>query len=105
LIDVRGQIEAPDRTQPGLPIEPCEWATPDPPLYKRHGAPTLSAAFDVLDGMIFGRPMQQHRHQEFFRFLNATENEFLSGRLLSGIVETYGKHKHPNRQGRAPNSS
>src|SRR5947207_14027444 len=71
-VDEKSQIQALDRTQPGLPIKPgrCGTMTHD---YKRNGTTTLFAALDVLDGKVIGRCMQRHRHQEFIRFLNAIE--------------------------------
>ena len=71
-IDEKSQIQALDRTQPGLPIKPgrCGTMTHD---YKRHGTTTLFAALNVLDGTVIGRCMQRHRHEEFIRFLNAVE--------------------------------
>jgi transposase len=71
-IDEKSQIQALDRTQPGLPLKPgrCGTMTHD---YKRHGTTTLFAALNVLDGRIIGRCMQQHRHEEFIRFLNDIE--------------------------------
>jgi len=70
-IDEKSQIQALDRTQPGLPIKPgrCQTMTHD---YKRHGTTTLFAALSVLDGSVIGRCMQRHRHEEFIRFLNAS---------------------------------
>ena len=71
-IDEKSQIQALDRTQPGLPIKPgrCQTMTHD---YKRHGTTTLFAALSVLDGTVIGRCMPRHRHIEFIRFLNAVE--------------------------------
>jgi len=71
-IDEKSQIQALDRTQPGLPMKKgrCGTMTHD---YIRHGTTTLFAALNVLDGSVIGRCMQQHRHQEFIRFLNAIE--------------------------------
>ena len=71
-IDEKSQIQALDRTQPGLPMKPgkCGTMTHD---YKRHGTTTLFAALNVLDGTVLGRCMHKHRHQEFIRFLNAIE--------------------------------
>ena len=65
-IDEKSQIQALDRTQPGLPLKPgrCGTMTHD---YKRHGTTTLFAALNVLDGRVIGRCMQQHRHEEFIR--------------------------------------
>ena len=71
-IDEKSQIQALDRTQPGLPMKPgkCGTMTHD---YKRNGTTTLFAAFNILDGVVLGRCMQRHTHQEFIRFLNAVE--------------------------------
>jgi hypothetical protein len=67
-VDEKSQIQALDRTQPGLPIKPgrCGTMTHD---YRRNGTTTLFAALNVLDGTVLGRCMQRHRHQEFLRFL------------------------------------
>ena len=73
-IDEKSQIQALDRTQPGLPTKPgkCGTMTHD---YKRHGTTTLFAALNVLDGEVIGRCMQEHTHQEFIRFLNAVDRQ------------------------------
>ncbi len=70
--DEKSQIQALDRTQPGLPLKKgrCGTMTHD---YKRHGTTTLFAALNVLDGSVIGQCMQRHRHQEFIRFLNQIE--------------------------------
>jgi len=88
------QIQALDRTQPGLPLKRgrCGTMTHD---YKRHGTTTLFAAFDVLEGSVIGRCMQRHRHQEFIRFLNAIEREVPAGKLIHVILDNYAAHKHP----------
>ena len=93
-IDEKSQIQALDRTQPGLPLKPgkCATMTHD---YKRHGTTTLFAALNVLDGVVLGRCMQQHRHQEFIRFLNAIENEVPASKVIHAILDNYGTHKHP----------
>src|SRR5467141_3923519 len=93
-IDEKSQIQALDRTQPGLPIKPgrCQTMTHD---YKRHGTTTLFAAFSVLDGTVIGRCMQRHRHLEFFRFLNAVELEFPAAKLTLVVLDNYATHKHP----------
>jgi transposase len=93
-IDEKSQIQALDRTQPGLPLKPgkCATMTHD---YKRHGTTTLFAALNVLDGAVVGRCMQQHRHQEFIRFLNAIEKEVPAGKIVHAILDNYGTHKHP----------
>ena len=71
-IDEKSQIQALDRTQPGLPMKKGRAGTMTHD-YKRHGTTTLFAALNVLDGTVIGRCMQRHRHQEFIRFLNAVE--------------------------------
>jgi len=93
-IDEKSQIQALDRTQPGLPLKPgrCGTMTHD---YKRYGTTTLFAALNVLDGKVIGRCMQQHRHQEFIRFLNEVERAVPAGKLVEAVVDNYATHKHP----------
>jgi len=93
-VDEKSQIQALDRTQPGLPLKPgrCGTMTHD---YKRNGTTTLFAALDLLEGKIIGRCMQRHRHQEFIRFLNAIEAETPVGKIIHVILDNYGSHKHP----------
>ena len=93
-LDEKSQIQALDRTQPGLPIKPgrCQTMTHD---YKRHGTTTLFAALSVLDGTVIGRCMQRHRHSEFIRFLNAVEREVPAGKLIHAVLDNYATHKHP----------
>ena len=92
--DEKSQIQALDRTQPGLPLKKgrCGTITHD---YKRNGTTTLFAALDVLEGKVIGRCMQRHRHQEFIRFLNAIEAEVPAGKIVHVILDNYGTHKHP----------
>jgi transposase len=93
-VDEKSQIQALDRTQPGLPLKPgrCGTMTHD---YKRNGTTTLFAALDVLEGRVIGRCMQRHRHQEFIRFLNTIEAEIPVGKIIHVILDNYGSHKHP----------
>jgi transposase len=93
-LDEKSQIQALDRTQPGLPIKPgrCQTMTHD---YKRHGTTTLFAALSVLDGRVIGRCMQRHRHSEFIRFLNAVERQVPAGKLIHAVLDNYATHKHP----------
>ncbi len=93
-IDEKSQIQALDRTQPGLPLKPgkCGTMTHD---YKRHGTTTLFAALNVLDGTVLGRCMHKHRHQEFIRFLNAIERAVPAGKPIHAIADNYATHKHP----------
>jgi transposase len=85
-IDEKSQIQALDRTQPGLPMKKgrCGTMTHD---YIRNG--------NVLDGKVIGRCMQQHRHQEFIRFLNTVEAAVPAGNLVHAIADNYATHKHP----------
>ena len=94
-IDEKSQIQALDRTQPGLPIKPgrCQTLTHD---YKRHGTTTLFAALSVLDGTVIGRCMQRHRHVEFIRFLNTVEREVAVDKPIHVVLDNYATHKHPN---------
>jgi transposase len=96
-IDEQSQIQALDRTQPGLPMKKgrCGTMTHD---YKRHGTTTLLAALNVPDGSVIGRCMQQHRHQEFIRFLNTIETAVPAGKLIHANADDYGTHKHPKMQ-------
>ena len=93
-VDEKPQIQALDRTQPGLPVKKgrCATMTHD---YKRNGTTTLFAALNVLDGTVLGRCMQRHRHQEFLRFLNAVEAAVPAGKQVHAIMDNYGTHKHP----------
>src|SRR4051794_9071554 len=88
------QIQALDRTQPGLPLKKGRAGTMTHD-YKRHGTTTLFAALNVLDGTVLGRCMQRHRHQEFIRFLNALEVAVPAGKLVHVILDNYAAHKHP----------
>ena len=93
-IDEKSQIQALDRTQPGLPLKPgkCGTMTHD---YKRNGITTLFAALDVLNGAVLGRCMTQHRHREFIRFLNAVERAVPAGKIIHAVLDNYATHKHP----------
>jgi transposase len=93
-VDEKSQIQALDRTQPGLPIKPgrCGTTTHD---YKRHGTTTLFAALNLLDGKVIGDCMPRHRHQEFIRFLKRVDRETPAPLALHLIVDNYGTHKHP----------
>ena len=93
-IDEKSQIQALDRTQPGLPMKRGRLGTMTHD-YKRNGTTTLFAALNVLDGKVIGRNMQRHRHQEFIRFLNAVEREAPKGKAIHVILDNYAVHKHP----------
>ena len=93
-LDEKSQIQALDRTQPGLPMKKgrCGTMTHD---YKRHGTTTLFAALNILDGTVIGRNMQRHRHQEFIRFLNTIERAVTAGKVIHVVLDNYATHKHP----------
>ena len=93
-VDEKSQIQALDRTQPGLPMKRGRAGTMTHD-YKRHGTTTLFAAMNVLDGTVIGHNMQRHRHQEFIRFLNAVEREVPTGKTVHAILDNYAAHKHP----------
>jgi transposase len=93
-IDEKTQIQALDRTQPGLPLKrgKCATMTHD---YKRNGTTTLFAALNILDGTVIGRCMQTHTHKEFIKFLNAIERAVPAGKIIHAIADNYAAHKHP----------
>ena len=93
-VDEKSQIQALDRTQPGLPMKKGRAGTMTHD-YKRHGTTTLFAALDVLDGKVIHRCMQRHRHQEFIRFLNAIEVDVPVSKVVHVILDNYAAHKHP----------
>src|SRR4029434_7596484 len=93
-VDEKSQIQALDRTQPGLPIKKgrCGTMTHD---YKRNGTTPLVAALSMLDGNVIGDCMPHQRHQEFIRFLNKIDAETPSDLDRHLIVDNYATHKHP----------
>jgi hypothetical protein len=93
-VDEKSQIQALDRTQPGLPLKRGRGATMTHD-YKRNGTTTLFAALNILDGSVIGRNMQRHRHQEFIRFLNAIEAEMPADKAVHVILDNYATHKQP----------
>jgi transposase len=92
-MDEKSQIQALDRTQPGLPLKKGRGPTMTHD-YKRNGTTTLFAALNVLDGSVIGRNMQRHRHQEFIRFLNQIERDVPAGKVIHAILDNYCTHKH-----------
>jgi transposase len=96
-VDEKSQIQALDRTQPGLPLKKgrCGTMTHD---YKRHGTTTLFAALEVLEGRVVGQCFARHRNQEFLRFLRRLDQAFPGPVPLHLVMDNYGTHKHPNVQ-------
>ena len=92
--DEKSQIQALDRTQPGLPLKKgrCGTMTHD---YKRNGTTTLFAAIELLEGKVIGQCYQRHRHQEFLRFLRRLDQEFPANLGLHLVIDNYGTHRHP----------
>jgi transposase len=92
-VDEKSQIQALDRTQPGLPIKKgrCGTMTHD---YKRNGTTTLFAALDTLQGKVVGECHHRHRHQEFLKFLRRLDREFPGKVPLHLVMDNYGTHKH-----------
>ncbi len=92
-VDEKSQIQALDRTQPGLPIKPgrCGTMTRN---YKRNGTTALFAALETLQGKIIGECPERHRHQEFLKFLRRLDTEFPGDVLLHLIMDNYETHKH-----------
>ena len=96
-VDEKTQIQALDRTQPGLPMKKGRLGTMTHD-YKRNGTTCLFAALEVLQGKVVGQCFSRHRHQEFLRFLRRLDAEFPGEVALHLVMDNYGTHKHPNVQ-------
>lgn len=96
-VDEKSQIQALDRTQPGLPLKRgrCGTMTHD---YKRNGTTTLFAALEIAQGKVVGQCYTRHRHQEFLSFLKRLDAEFPGEVKLHVVMDNYGTHKHPRIQ-------
>jgi transposase len=92
-LDEKSQIQALERTQPGLPLRTgrCRTQTHD---YKRHGTTTLFAALNTLDGTVLGRCAPRHRHQEWLAFLKEIDRQTPADKTLHLILDNYATHKH-----------
>jgi transposase len=92
--DEKRQVQALDRTQPGLPLKKgrAETMTHD---YKRHGTTTLFAALNVLDGQVIGQCQPRHTHVEWLKFLRQIDRETPRDKTLPLIADNYATHKHP----------
>jgi transposase len=93
-VDEKSQIQALDRTQPGLPLKKgrCGTYTHD---YKRNGTTTLFAALNMLDGKVIGQCQNRHRHQEWLKFMRRLDREFPPDMALHMVMDNYGTHKTP----------
>lgn len=94
-VDEKSQIQALDRTQPGLPMKPGKNGTMTHD-YKRHGTTTLFAALNVHEGTVIGECLPQHRHDEFLRFLRKLDRQTDKTLAVHVIVDNYATHTHPN---------
>ncbi len=96
-VDEKSQIQALDRTQPGLPIKKgrCGTWTHD---YVRNGTTTLFAALEVATGIVTGQCYNRHRHQEFLSFLKKIDKEYENGEQLHLVMDNYSTHKHEKVQ-------
>jgi transposase len=95
--DEKSQVQALDRTQPGLPKKKgrAQTMTHD---YKRNGTTTLFAALNVLDGQVIGQCQQRHTHAEWLKFLRQIERQTPKDKTLHLIADNYATHKHPTVQ-------
>lgn len=96
-VDEKSQIQALDRTQPGLPLKKGRAGTKTHD-YKRHGTTTLFAALNVATGEVIAACMDQHRHDEFLLFLKQLDRQTPTGLDLEVIVDNYATHKHAHVQ-------
>jgi transposase len=95
--DEKSQIQALDRTQPGLPMKKgrCGTMTHD---YKRNGTATLFAALDAMEGDVITMCEDRHRHQEWLKFLRVIDDIVPPEKQIHMIVDNYATHKHPKVQ-------
>ena len=93
-MDEKTSIQALDHTQPSLPMTKGRAGTTTSD-YKRHGTTTLFAALDVLTGSVIGSCMDQHRHEEFLKFLRTIDREVPKTLAVHMILDNYATHKHP----------
>ncbi len=96
-VDEKSQIQALDRTQPGLPLKRGRVGTMTHD-YKRNGTTCLFAALELLQGKVIGQCYGRHRHQEFLKFLRRLDAEFPGNVSLHLIMDNYGTHQHPKVQ-------
>lgn len=96
-VDEKSQIQALDRTQPGLPLKKGRAGTMTHD-YKRHGTTTLFAALNTLDGSVLATCMRRHRHTEWLKFLRLIERSVAPGKEIHIIADNYATHKHATVQ-------
>ena len=93
-LDEKSQVQALDRTQPGLPMKKGRAGTMTHD-YKRNGTTTLFAALNILDGKVIGTCMPKHRHQEWLKFLRLIDEQTPNDKDIHIIVDNYAAHQHP----------
>ena len=91
--DEKSQVQALDRSQPGLPLKKGRAATMTHD-YKRHGTTTLFAALNALDGTVISQCQKRHRHTEWLKFLRQIDRETPKDKALHLICDNYATHKH-----------
>jgi transposase len=91
-VDEKSQIQALDRTQPGLPIKKGRASTMTHD-YKRNGTTTLFAALDVKTGKVIGECLPRHRAKEFLRFLKTIDRAVAKSLDVHAICDNYRTHK------------
>lgn len=96
-VDEKSQIQALNRTQPSLPMKPGRAGTMTHD-YKRNGTTTLFAAINVLTGVVFGKCLPRHRHEEFLKFLRIIDKQVPRGLAVHLIIDNYSTHKHEDVQ-------
>jgi len=94
-VDEKSQIQALDRTQPGLPLKKGRAATMTHD-YKRHGTTRLFAALDLKSGMVIGDCMPRNRAREFLKFLRNIEKAVPARRDVHLILDNCATHKTPD---------
>lgn len=94
-VDEKSPIQAPDRTQPILPLAPGlpERRTHD---YMRHGTTTLFAALDIATGEVIGELHRRHRSTEFLQFLRTIDANVPAKLDVHLVMDNYGTHKAPS---------
>ena len=92
--DEKSQVQALDRTQPGLPLKKGRAATMTHD-YKRNGTTTLFAALNILDGQVIGQCQKRHTHVQWLKFLRQIDRQTPKDKTLHLIADNYATHKHP----------
>jgi len=96
-VDEKSQIQALDRTQPGLPMKKGRGQTMTHD-YKRNGTTTLFAALNTATGEVYGQCQQRHRHHEWLKFLRLIDETMPAEKQIHIICDNYATHKHPRVQ-------